>query len=84
MTGEEKRRFEAFTVEAMRYCEGISDVNARRYAVNYLCYLQAQAEGVSMDQPRAILVRLQETRLIRNELLRIYEKHLRPGSQLAC
>jgi hypothetical protein len=66
----------AFDEEAGRYCEGISDAIAQRYAVDYARMLQRRLQGLEEPLPRISGSLFEPHRkLIRSTLERMFRKH---------
>lgn len=81
-----KERFDAgfseallgFNGEAVLYCQGISDIVARDYAMEYARMLENRAKGLESQLPRIPAGLFEPNRnLIRSTLDRMYEKHFR-------
>jgi hypothetical protein len=65
-----------FNGEAVIYCQGISDVVAQEYAMEYARMLQNRAKGVETQLPRIPAGLFEPNRnLIRSTLERMWEKH---------
>jgi hypothetical protein len=65
-----------FNGEAVIYCQGISDVVAQEYAMQYARMLQNRAKGVETQLPRFPAGLFEPNRnLIRSTLERMWEKH---------
>src|SRR5215831_2168095 len=65
-----------FTGEAAAYCQGISDIVAREYAVEYARMLQNRAKGDEAQLPRIPPGLFEPNRnLIRSTLEKIWRKY---------
>jgi hypothetical protein len=68
--------FGMFTKEAENYCLGLSNNAMRSYAIRYLTFLQARAQGEAQEEPKngrassfdCVLIRSYLTKLYRNML----------------
>ena len=66
----------AFNGEAVVYCQGISDIVAQEYAVEYTRMLQSRAKGVEAQLPRIPAGLFEPNRnLIRSTLERMWKKY---------
>jgi hypothetical protein len=67
----------AFSREAQKYFEEISDPAARRFTLRYTEYLQSKAHGIPASEPSGESgVSMLDCRLIRSVLRNLYKKHL--------
>ena len=65
-----------FNGEAVVYCQGISDIVAQEYAVEYTRMLQNRAKGIEAPLPRVPAGLFEPNRkLILSTLERMWEKH---------
>jgi hypothetical protein len=65
-----------FNGEAMPYCQGISDIVAQDYALNYARMLQNRAKGIEFSLPRIPQGLFEPNRnLIRSTLDRMSQKY---------
>ena len=65
-----------FDGEALVYCNGISDIIAQEYAMQYTRMLQNRAKGVEAQLPRIPAGLFEPNRnLIRSTLERMWEKY---------
>ena len=65
-----------FNGEAVVYCEGISDIVAQKYAMEYTRMLQNRAKAIETQPPRIPAGLLEPNRnLIRSTLERMWQKH---------
>ena len=77
----------AFDEEAVPYCQGISDADAREYAMDYARMLRNRAKGLEFEEQTRFSPRLfgPNRNLIKATLDRIYRKYLpaqdRPNSE---
>jgi hypothetical protein len=68
--------FSLFTQAAERYCLGLSNPAMRKYALQYLTFLQSRAQGQDQDEPKngrassfdCVLIRSYLTKLFRDTL----------------
>jgi hypothetical protein len=68
--------FSLFTQAAERYCLGLSNPAMRKYALQYLTFLQSRAQGHDQDEPKngrassfdCVLIRSYLTKLFRDTL----------------
>jgi hypothetical protein len=66
--------FAHFTEAAERYCLGLSNPAMRKYALQYLTYLQSKAQGYNQNEPKngrassfdCVLIRSYLTKLFRD------------------
>jgi hypothetical protein len=69
-----------FNKQAGGYCDGISDVSAREYAVSFTRALQSRARGTEADRFRIPYGLFGPTRgLIETTLTRMFNKHFPDG-----
>ena len=65
-----------FNGEAVVYCQGISDIVAQEYAVEYTRMLQNRAKGIEAPLPRVPTGLSEPNRkLIHSTLERMWERH---------
>jgi hypothetical protein len=74
--------FTGFTAAAERFAVTLSDPFHRRFALQYLTYLQEIVRGAEASRPNPINGR-PDFRLIRNEMERLFRSHFRPDERLA-
>ena len=67
--------FEAFRMEAMQYCDGISDNVTRRYAERYAAALLQKARNLEFEEPRKSGLFEPNRNLIRAALQASYRKY---------
>ena len=75
MTIEETNQsdgFALFTQAAERYCLGLSNSAMRSYALRYLTFLQARAQGVEQEEPKNGRASSFDCVLIRSYLTKLY------------
>ena len=76
INGEFTAALLGFNGEAVVYCQGISDIGAQNYAVEYTRMLQNRAKGIEAQAPRIPAGLFEPNRnLIRSTLERMCEKH---------
>ena len=51
-SSDRSEAFALFTQAAERYCLGLSNSAMRSYALKYLTFLQARAQGAMQEEPR--------------------------------
>ena len=68
--------FAAFTEAAERYCLGLSNNAMRSYALKYLTFLQAKAQGADQEEPKNGRVSSFDCVLIRSYLTKLYRDTL--------
>jgi hypothetical protein len=81
-TPAQSEAFAVFTQAAERYCLGLSNSAMRSYALKYLTFLQARAQGEEQDEPKngrassfdCVLIRSYLTKLYRNMMENRSEK----------
>jgi len=74
--------FASFTEAAERYCLGLSNNAMRSYALKYMTFLQARAQGGEQEEPKngrassfdCVLIRSYLTKLYRNVIEHRAEK----------
>jgi hypothetical protein len=67
----------AFSREAQKYFEQMTDSSARRFTLRYTEYLQSKAHGMTASEPSGEAgVSMLDCRLIRSFLRSLYKKHL--------
>jgi len=64
--------FALFTQAAERYCLGLSNSAMRSYALRYLTFLQARAQGTAQDEPKNGRASSFDCVLIRSYLTKLY------------
>jgi hypothetical protein len=77
---------EAFwcTQAAERYCLGLSNIAMRRYALKYLTFLQARAQGGEQEEPNNGRASSFDCVLIRSYLTKLYRDMFDDRSQRAA
>lgn len=68
--------FAQFTQEAERYCLGLSNSAMRSYALRYLTFLQARAQGEEQEEPKNGRASSFDCVLIRSYLTKLYRDML--------
>ena len=67
----------AFSREAQKYFEEMTDSSARRFTLRYTEYMQAKAHGIAASEPSGEAgVSMLDCRLIRSFLRSLYKKHV--------
>ena len=64
--------FSLFTQAAERYCLGLSNSAMRSYALKYLTFLQARAQGAPQEEPKNGRASSFDCVLIRSYLTKLY------------
>ncbi|HEY2382515.1 MAG TPA: hypothetical protein VGK48_15170 [Terriglobia bacterium] len=64
--------FALFTQAAERYCLGLSNGAMRSYALKYLTFLQARAQGAEQEEPKNGRASSFDCVLIRSYLTKLY------------
>jgi hypothetical protein len=64
--------FALFTQAAERYCLGLSNNAMRSYALRYLTFLQAKAQGIEQEEPKNGRASSFDCVLIRSYLTKLY------------
>jgi len=73
--------FALFTQAAERYCLGLTNTAMRSYALRYLTYLQARAQGQEQDEPKNGRASSFDCVLIRSYLTKLYRDMLDDRSE---
>jgi hypothetical protein len=68
--------FALFTEAAERYCLGLSNGAMRSYALRYLTFLQARAQGEEQEEPKNGRASSFDCVLIRSYLTKLYRDAL--------
>jgi hypothetical protein len=68
--------FGRFTQAAERYCLGLSNPAMRKYALQYLTFLQSRAQGLEQDEPKNGRASSFDCVLIRNYLTKLFRETL--------
>ena len=76
--------FALFTQAAERYCLGLSNNAMRSYAVRYLTYLQAKAQGLDQEEPKNGRASSFDCVLIRSYLTKLFRDTVDTRSQRAA
>ena len=76
--------FAGFTQAAERYCLGLSNGAMRSYALRYLTFLQARAQGADQEEPKNGRASSFDCVLIRSYLTKLYRDMLDDSSQRAA
>lgn len=76
--------FALFTQAAERYCLGLSNNAMRSYALKYLTFLQARAQGDRQEEPKNGRASSFDCVLIRSYLTKLYRDTLDDRSKRAA
>jgi hypothetical protein len=76
--------FALFTQAAERYCLGLSNGAMRSYALKYLTFLQARAQGAEQEEPKNGRASSFDCVLIRSYLTKLYRDTLDNNSDRAA
>ena len=76
--------FALFTQAAERYCLGLSNSSMRSYALKYLTFLQARAQGIEQEEPKNGRASSFDCVLIRSYLTKLYRDMLDERSERAA
>jgi hypothetical protein len=76
--------FALFTQAAERYCLGLSNNAMRSYALRYLAFLQAKAQGMDQEEPKNGRASSFDCVLIRSYLTKLYRDMVETGSERAA
>jgi hypothetical protein len=81
---EQPDSFALFTQAAERYCLGLSNNAMRSYALRYLTFLQARAQGTEAEEPKNGRASSFDCVLIRSYLTKLYRDMLDSRQQRAA
>jgi hypothetical protein len=84
LSTDQSDAFALFTQAAERYCLGLSNSAMRSYALKYLTFLQARAQGVEQEEPKNGRASSFDCVLIRSYLTKLYRDMLEDGSERAA
>jgi hypothetical protein len=76
--------FALFTQAAERYCLGLSNNAMRSYALRYLTFLQAKAQGIDQEEPKNGRASSFDCVLIRSYLTKLYRDMAETGRERAA
>ena len=76
--------FAVFTQAAERYCLGLSNGAMRSYALKYLTFLQARAQGAEQEEPKNGRASSFDCVLIRSYLTKLYRDTIDTRSNRAA
>jgi hypothetical protein len=76
--------FALFTQAAERYCLGLSNSAMKSYALRYLTYLQAKAQGMEQEEPKNGRASSFDCVLIRSYLTKLYRDMVENRSENAA
>jgi hypothetical protein len=80
----ESEAFALFTQAAERYCLGLSNTAMRSYALKYLTFLQARAQGGELEEPKNGRASSFDCVLIRSYLTKLYRDILEKRGEKAA
>ena len=83
-TTDRSAAFAMFTQAAERYCLGLSNNAMRSYALKYLTFLQARAQGAEQEEPKNGRASSFDCVLIRSYLTKLYRDTLDDRSRRAA
>ena len=83
-SADQVEAFAAFTQAAEQYCLGLSNGAMRSYALKYLTFLQARAQGTDQEEPKNGRASSFDCVLIRSYLTKLYRDVLHDRSQRAA
>ena len=81
---DQSEAFALFTQAAERYCLGLSNSAMRSYALRYLTFLQARAQGAQQEEPKNGRASSFDCVLIRSYLTKLYRDMLDQHSERAA
>ena len=81
---DQAEAFALFTQAAERYCLGLSNSAMRSYALRYLTFLQARAQGGDTEEPKNGRASSFDCVLIRSYLTKLYRDILDERGQRAA
>jgi hypothetical protein len=84
LTSDHSEAFALFTQAAERYCLGLSNSAMRSYALKYLTFLQARAQGAEQEEPKNGRASSFDCVLIRSYLTKLYRDMLDDRSHRAA
>ena len=76
--------FALFTQAAERYCLGLTNNAMRSYALRYLTFLQAKAQGLKQEEPKNGRASSFDCVLIRSYLTKLYRDMIREETDRAA
>jgi hypothetical protein len=76
--------FALFTQAAERYCLGLSNGAMRSYALKYMTFLQARAQGAEQEEPKNGRASSFDCVLIRSYLTKLYRDTIDTRSNRAA
>ena len=76
--------FALFTQAAERYCLGLTNSVMRGYALKYLMFLQARAQGSNQEEPKNGRASSFDCVLIRSYLTKLYRDIMEESSDRAA
>jgi hypothetical protein len=84
LSTDQSAAFALFTQAAERYCLGLSNSAMRNYALKYLTFLQARAQGLEQEEPKNGRASSFDCVLIRSYLTKLYRDMLEDRSERAA
>jgi len=81
---EQSAAFSTFTQAAESYCLGLSNGAMRSYALRYLTFLQARAQGIEQEEPKNGRASSFDCVLIRSYLTKLYRDMFDDRSERAA
>jgi hypothetical protein len=81
---DQSEAFALFTNAAERYCLGLSNSAMRSYALKYMTFLQARAQGQDHEEPKNGRASSFDCVLIRSYLTKLYRDMLDNHSERAA
>jgi hypothetical protein len=84
LSTDQSGAFAQFTQAAEHYCLGLSNNAMRSYALRYLTFLQARAQGTDMEEPKNGRASSFDCVLIRSYLTKLYRDHIDDRPQRAA
>jgi hypothetical protein len=84
LSTDQSGAFALFTQAAERYCLGLSNSAMRSYALKYLTFLQARAQGLEQEEPKNGRASSFDCVLIRSYLTKLYRDMFEDGSKRAA
>ncbi len=76
--------FALFTQAAERYCLGLTNSAMRSYALRYLTFLQAKAQGLKQEEPKNGRASSFDCVLIRSYLTKLYRDTIQEATDRAA
>jgi hypothetical protein len=83
-SADQSAAFASFTQAAESYCLGLSNSAMRSYALKYLTFLQARAQGLDQEEPKNGRASSFDCVLIRSYLTKLYRDLLDDHTERAA